>query len=196
MTNATFRPRVLFPALALFALMGAGAAHAGPPAGKGGKDPHGPGAEGDDHAAGICQRLECTDDQAAKLKAIKQSTRQTIKPLRAQIKDLRKLYADEWVKDKPDAKKLADLDAKIDGAQDAIHAKMRSSMMEIHDILDGAQREKMREMIAKRGGMWGGHGKHHGRGHDGEGKGGKGGKGGEGGKGGKGGKGPNGKRDR
>jgi Spy/CpxP family protein refolding chaperone len=180
-TKTKLLPRVLVPTLALFALVGAGVAYAGPPAGKGGKGPDGSGA---DDGPRICQKLECTPDQASKLKAIKEKTRESIKPLRQQMKDLRKQYADEWVKDKPDAKKLAEIDAKIDDTQDAIHAKVRSSMMEIHDVLDGAQRQKMREMIAKRGGMWGGHGKGghgkggHGKGGHGKGGHGKGGKGG------------------
>ena len=169
--RSMFRPRIIIPVLAFVGLIGAGLAAAAPPTRDAGDAPVDREDDGADGGLGagrwerICPRLQCSDEQAAKLSEIARKTRDDLEPMRAQMKVLRRQLASEWVKDAPDPKVLAGIHAKIDGTQDAMRARTRSSMMEVHDVLDGAQREKLREMIAKRGRIGGGrHGGHGGHG--------------------------------
>lgn len=127
--------------------------------------------------AGVCERLECTDDQRAQIDAIRDAHRQGAADERAEAKRLHDALKAERKKAEPNADELARLQASLDAIKASIRRDREASKAEIAVLLTPEQRAELDAMKAERkaerekGGK--GKGKAHAK-RDGKGKGGKG----------------------
>lgn len=125
--------------------------------------------------AGLCERLECTDDQRAQIDSIRDAHRQDAADERAEAKRLHDALKAERKKAEPNAEEIARLQASLDAIKASIRRDREASKAEIAALLTPEQRAELDAMKAerKKGGKKGGKGKAHAK-RDGKGKGGKG----------------------
>lgn len=130
-----------------------------------------PGAHAGRHGkgAGMCERLECTDEQRVRIDAIRDAHREDSKDERAEVKNLRSALKAEESKANPDAEELARLRAALDTAKLALEQERHETKAEVAAVLTPAQREQLAAMKAEhRKGKKGKDGKAHGKGKKGE----------------------------
>lgn len=156
---------LLLPAIGGLALLGLGGAALAKPVADG--------ARGERGHRGLCATLECTDQQKEELRAVKQELRADSKADREAIKRLHETIATEFAKATPDEAAM-----RAAGKQIAVHKRELEergfdAMMEIHALLNPAQRAELAELMKRRGprALMGGKGR-HGRKGKGKGKGG------------------------
>ena len=124
-----------------------------------------PGAQGH-HGKGkverLCKRLECTDNQLTKIKAIGKKLREAGKADHQAMRNLKSKLADEIAKDKPNRATLGQIYNQMDRHHDALQKRGQAALLETHALLTSEQRVELAEIIEHRGprGIFGGHGKH------------------------------------
>ena len=100
---------------------------------------------------GLCAAVQCTDEQKAELKEIREGTKADRKDDRAKVKELNAALATEFRKDKPSQATLQRVFSQMETMR-AAHAKERlESLGKIHAVLTPAQREMLADRIEKRG---------------------------------------------
>lgn len=110
------------------------------------------GAHGKHHGkrAGLCDRIECTDDQRAQIDAIRDAHRQDAADERAAAKPLREALKAERKKAEPDAAEIARLEASLDALKAEIRRGREASKAEIAALLTPEQRATLDAMKAER----------------------------------------------
>jgi Spy/CpxP family protein refolding chaperone len=98
----------------------------------------------------MCAKLECTDDQKEELRAIFAEMRQDAKGDREAIERLRAQMKTEFAKDKPDEAKLRKLQEQISTHHKALASRRLDAMLDVHDLLDSGQRQKLLDMMEHR----------------------------------------------
>jgi Spy/CpxP family protein refolding chaperone len=110
-----------------------------------------PGARGrHDKGAALCERLECTDDQRARIDAIRAEHREDAADERAEAKRLRQALRAEQSKPSPDAEELARLRASLETMKTSLRQQREVSKAEISALLTPEQRERLDAMKAER----------------------------------------------
>ncbi|MFV8748941.1 Spy/CpxP family protein refolding chaperone [Nannocystaceae bacterium ST9] len=109
------------------------------------------GKGGHGRLAKVCEHIECSEQQDRDIRQVFEQMRIDVKPDRDAIRELRDQIAAEWVKDQPDEAKLAKLADKLAKHERNIADRHHEAMMELHDLLDAAQREQVVAMMAERG---------------------------------------------
>jgi Spy/CpxP family protein refolding chaperone len=139
-------------------LLGAGFAHA----------QEGKGHKGSKKLDRVCQKINCTEDQKKELKSVVKELRTDLKTDRQAVRGLHEKLAVEFEKATPDERAMKRLYATIDKHRANMRDRTHDAMMEIHGLLQPAQRSELRDVVA-RGGLFGrrGHGG-HGKGPEGE----------------------------
>jgi Spy/CpxP family protein refolding chaperone len=120
--------------------------------------------------AELCERLECTDDQRAKIDAIRTTHREATADERAEAKRLHQALKLERSKAEPNAEELARLEAALYTVKTSLKQQREASKAEISAVLTPEQRERFDAMKAKHGRDGKGKGKAHAK-RDGKGKG-------------------------
>lgn len=113
-----------------------------------------PEAEGAQHGrharhADLCERLECTDDQRARIDAIRAEHRESSADERAEAKRLRAALKAERTKTSPNAEELARLQTALDAVKAELHREREAKHAKISAVLTPAQRERLDAMKAK-----------------------------------------------
>lgn len=93
--------------------------------------------------AKLCERIGCSDEQAADIRVVLQQMRADIKPDREAIRELRGQLAAEWKRAKPDERKLAKIVEQIGAHERNIADRRMEAMLELHPILTPEQREEV-----------------------------------------------------
>jgi Spy/CpxP family protein refolding chaperone len=137
------RPRSFLPFVgaSLLALTLSTPAFAGPPEGRG----HGGKIER------FCAKAECTDAQRTEIKRILGEFRTDVEDDHAKIRDLHEKLAAEFAKDKPDEKRMKQLEKQIQTVHAAIVDRRHDMAMEIHGVLTPAQRKLAGKLLLQRG---------------------------------------------
>jgi hypothetical protein len=104
------------------------------------------------------------------IRELRHDVRDQSKAQREEIKQLRAEFAAEYAKERPDSENLERLHAAIEAKRAEIDAMRFAALMQMHDLLDAEQRERMAERIAHEGKGHAEHAKGKGKGK-GEGKG-------------------------
>jgi len=119
---------------------------------------------------GMCEVLECSDEQRTQIKAIRAEQREATSDERARVKEVRAALHAERGSPKPDAAKVASLQAELDTLKTAMKKAKQESRTEVAAVLTPEQRERFDAMKAKRAGQKGKKGKAHARSKDERGK--------------------------
>ena len=99
----------------------------------------------------ICAEISCSDTQRQDIAQVFEQMHIDIKPDRTAAKDLKKQLAREWVEDRPSEKVLAKLSTKIAAHERNIAERRLEAMLELHDLLDAQQRQKVAQHLMKGG---------------------------------------------
>ena len=99
--------------------------------------------------AELCERLECTDDQRAKIDAIRSAHREAAADERAEAKRLHQALKLERSKAEPNAEELARLEAALYTVKTSLRQQREASHAEISALLTPEQRERLDAMKAK-----------------------------------------------
>ena len=117
-----------------------------------------------ERGAGLCERLECTDAQRAKIDAIRAEHREELADERAEAKRLRAALKAERTAASPDPKKIASLEAELDGLKAAMKQARAETRTEISAVLTPEQRAQLAASKAERKGKGKAHRKGKGKG--------------------------------
>ncbi len=98
----------------------------------------------------MCERLACSDDQRARIDAIRVAHRDDMVEDRAEVKRLRAAMQAEQAKPSPDAEALARLRAELDTAKTELRKERSDAKAEIATVLTPAQREQLARFEAHR----------------------------------------------
>jgi len=120
--------------------------------------------------AGLCERLECTEEQRAAIDEIRDELRQERADAHAEAKRLHDALAAEERKPNPDPQVIAGLRAQLDAHRAMRKQAKADAKAEIAAVLTPEQRERLGAMKAKRE-RGEGKGKAHAKRESGEGKG-------------------------
>lgn len=105
--------------------------------------------EGHERLAKVCEHIQCSDQQERAIGQVFEQMRIDVKPDREAVRELRGQIAQEWQKDKPDEAKLTKLQDRVASHERNIADRHHEAMMELHDLLDAAQREQIVALLAK-----------------------------------------------
>ena len=100
--------------------------------------------------AGLCDRIECTDDQRAQIDAIRDAHRQDAADERAEAKALREALKVERKKAEPNPEEIARLEAALDSVKAELRRDREASKAEIAALLTPEQRAELDAMKAER----------------------------------------------
>ena len=100
--------------------------------------------------AGLCDRIECTDEQRAKVDAIRDAHRQDAADERAEAKALREALKVERKKAEPNPEEIARLEAALDSVKAELRRDREASKAEIAALLTPEQRAELDAMKAER----------------------------------------------
>jgi Spy/CpxP family protein refolding chaperone len=114
--------------------------------------------------AGICERIECTNDQRVAIDGIRAEIRKEREGARAEAKRLHDALKAEEAKARPDPQVIAKLRAELEANRAAHKQAKMAAKAEIAALLTPEQRERLAAMKAERGEK----GKAHGKRSDGE----------------------------
>ncbi len=99
---------------------------------------------------GICKKLECTDDQKTKIKAIRAALKADNADERAAAKELRERYRAAKSADNPNPEALAKMRAEMKALKKTMKAARAESKAEIKEVLTPEQREMLVALKAER----------------------------------------------
>lgn len=85
------------------------------------------------------------------VRELRHDVRDQSKAQREEIKQLRREFAAEYAKDRPDLRKLERLEAEIEAKRAEISKLRFGALMQMHDELDAEQRQKIAERMAREG---------------------------------------------
>lgn len=100
--------------------------------------------------AGLCDRIECTDDQRAQIDAIRDAHRQDAADERAEAKALREALKVERKKAEPNPEEIARIEAALDSIKAELRRDREASKAEIAALLTPEQRAELDAMKAER----------------------------------------------
>jgi Spy/CpxP family protein refolding chaperone len=95
-----------------------------------------------DRSERMCSKLACSADQKAKIKQIHAGKAPQMKAAKDNLRALRDQVRAELQKPSPDAKLIANLDARIASQQTALHSQRRASQLQVLALLTPEQKTK------------------------------------------------------
>ena len=101
--------------------------------------------------ARVCKAVECTQDQQAAIKQIREEAKKDSATHREAAKKARQSLKAEFAKDNLDTAKINALYAELDRAQAGMKAEKREAKMQMHGVFTPEQREKLAKLKDKRG---------------------------------------------
>ena len=107
--------------------------------------------QGKKHMRGLCAQLSCTDEQATKISARLQSLREEHRDVRKGQASLQTSLSRELAKDKPSKKELARIQKDIERAQTKLAEATIDALLDIHAVLEPAQRKTLATMVERNG---------------------------------------------
>lgn len=123
----------------------------------------------EERAGKLCQRLECSAEQKAKIDEIRQKNKPAMKAEKEAIRDLQAQLVAEYRKEQVDTAKVKALRQQLEDRKAAMKRQREAMKAQIEAVLTPAQRQRLAELKAERGQMgpkghkrWGkrhGHGK-------------------------------------
>ena len=137
------KTRILLPAIGGLALLGLGSVAVA--------KPDGADARAERSHGGLCERLECSDQQKQELQAVMTELRADTKADREAIERLQAKLAAELAKAKPDEKAMQATLAAIETHEHELRARAFDAMMEVHALLAPEQRAQMAQAVERHG---------------------------------------------
>lgn len=134
-----------------------------PKKGKKGKKGKGKGKKGK-HARGLCGQLSCTEAQAEQVGARVQTLREHQRAGRTRQQALHTSLSRELAKDKPSKKELERIHKDLVRMQSKTAEANLGALLDIHAVLDPAQRQQLSRMVERDGLRRLFKGSHHARG--------------------------------
>jgi Spy/CpxP family protein refolding chaperone len=99
----------------------------------------------------VCQKIECTDAQRKELRDVMREAHTDLESEREAMRELGAQLAEEYAKKNPNEKKMQQLYRKMDAHRANVRDRMHEAFMEIHPRLRPEQRQKLAELMARRG---------------------------------------------
>lgn len=102
-------------------------------------------------ARNLCAKLVCTEDQAKQINTRLQSLRQQHRKARETRASLQTALSREVAKDKPSKKELARIQKELSRMQQRQSKASFDALMDVHAVLDPAQRKTLSGMVERQG---------------------------------------------
>lgn len=103
-----------------------------------------------DKAERMCQQLECSEQQQARIQSIRAEHREQMADERARAKQLHAALRAERSAESPDAQRVQTLRAELSALRDQMKADRRDERAEVSAVLTPPQREKLEALKAER----------------------------------------------
>lgn len=104
------------------------------------------GFDGRGGKGGFYERLDLTEEQSEQIKALHESLKAEIDPIREAMAEKRGELKELWKAETPDEGAIKAVQGEMDELRSQISEKVTDNRLAVHEILTPEQREKMNEM--------------------------------------------------